>query len=71
MPGAVSYTSTNALGNTTLCYGLSIAKLGAEAAMKQDLGLLEGLNVYKGLVTYEGVAKAHELPFTPAFDAIS
>jgi alanine dehydrogenase len=71
MPGAVSYTSTNALGNTTLCYGLSIAKLGAEAAMKNDHGLLQGLNVYKGFITYEGVALAHKLPYTPALEAIS
>ncbi|MCL2443349.1 MAG: alanine dehydrogenase, partial [Treponema sp.] len=66
MPGAVSYTSTNALSNATLRYGLSIAKLGPEAALKQDLGLLEGLNVYKGLITYQGVAKAHGLSHTPA-----
>jgi len=70
MPGAVSYTSTNALGNTTLRYGLSIAKYGPETAFKQDHGLLEGLNVYKGIVTYEGVAAAHNLPFTPALDAL-
>jgi alanine dehydrogenase len=70
MPGSVSYTSTNALGNTTLSYGLTIAKLGAEAALKQDPGLMEGLNVYKGHITYEGVAKAHNLPYTPALDVI-
>ena len=70
MPGAVSYTSTNALGNATLRYGLSIAKLGPEAAMKADPGLLEGLNVYKGALTFKGVADAHKLPWTPALEAI-
>jgi alanine dehydrogenase len=70
MPGAVSYTSTNALGNATLRYGLLIANLGPEEALKQDAGLLEGLNVYKGLVTYKGVAEAHDLPYTPALDAM-
>jgi len=70
MPGAVSYTSTNALGNETLPYGLSISKLGVEAALKKDVGLLEGLNVYKGQVTYEGVAEAHGLKYTPAADVI-
>jgi len=70
MPGAVSYTSTNALGNATLRYGLSIANLGPEAAMKKDPGLLEGLNVYKGLVTYKGVADAHGLSYTAALDAL-
>jgi len=31
---------------------------------------LEGLNVYKGLLTYKGVADAHGLPYTPALQAI-
>ena len=66
MPGAVSYTSTNALGNATLHYGLSIAKNGLEAALKNDPGLMEGLNTYKGAVTYQGVADALGLPYTPA-----
>jgi alanine dehydrogenase len=70
MPGAVSYTSTNALGNETLRYGLSISKLGVEAALKQDAGLLEGLNVYKGLVTYKGVAEAHGMKYTAASEVV-
>jgi alanine dehydrogenase len=70
MPGAVSYTSTNALGNATLRYGLSIAKHGAEAALKLDAGLMEGLNVYKGVITFKGVAEAHNLPYTPAAEVI-
>jgi len=71
MPGAVSYTSTNALSNATLRYGLSIAKNGAEAALNQDAGLMEGLNVYKGIVTCKGVADAHSLPYTPGPEAIT
>jgi alanine dehydrogenase len=70
MPGAVSYTSTNALGNATLRYGLSMANLGVEAAMKKDTGLLEGLNVYKGVITYRGVAEAQSLSYTPPLEVI-
>ncbi|MCL2128643.1 MAG: alanine dehydrogenase, partial [Treponema sp.] len=70
MPGAVSYTSTNALGNATLRYGLSMANKGLEKALKEDPGLLEGLNIYKGAVTYRGVAEAHGLPCTPAIEAV-
>ena len=70
MPGAVSNTSTNALVNANLRYGLSIADLGAEGALKKDPGLLEGLNVYKGALTYQGVATAHGLPFTPALQVL-
>ncbi|AEF86120.1 alanine dehydrogenase [Treponema primitia ZAS-2] len=71
MPGAVANTSTNALANATLNYGLSIADLGVAGALKKDKGLLEGLNTYKGKITYEGVAKAHNLPYVPATDALT
>jgi len=64
MPGAVSNTSTNALGNATLSYGLKIADLGAEGAMKADKHLMNGLNVYKGKVCHASVAEAHGLTFT-------
>lgn len=70
MPGAVSYTSTNALNNATLHYGLMIAKYGPEAAMNNDPGLLEGLNVYKGYVTCPGVAEAHNIDYINANEAI-
>jgi alanine dehydrogenase len=70
MPGAVANTATLALGNATLNYGLSIADLGVEAALKKDPGLLEGLNVYKGKITYQGVAQAHGLSYTPALDVL-
>ena len=70
MPGAVSYTSTNALGNATLRHGLSIAKHGAETALMLDQHLLDGLNVYKGAVTYKGVGEAHGLPYISAADVI-
>jgi alanine dehydrogenase len=71
MPGAVANTSTNALANATLNYGLSIADLGVAEALRKDKGLLEGLNTFKGSVTYEGVAKAHNLKYVPASEALS
>ena len=58
MPGAVARTSTLALANATLPYGLKIAKLGVEAACKADKGLMEGLNCYDGKITFKGVAEA-------------
>jgi alanine dehydrogenase len=71
MPGAVSNTSTNALVNANLRYGLSIADLGVEKALLRDPGLLEGLNVYKGKITFRGVAEAHGLPYTQAAELLS
>ena len=70
MPGAVSCTSTNALTNATLQYGLSIAKHGPQAALQKNPFLLEGLNVYRGKITYKNVAEAHNIDYVPAIEAI-
>ncbi len=56
MPSAVARTSAFALNNATLPYILKLAKHGLNALQK-DLGFLEGLNVYKGHVTYKEVAE--------------
>lgn len=66
MPGAVARTSTMALVNATLPYGLKIAELGAEAACKADAGLMQGVNCYAGKCTFKGVADALGLEYTPA-----
>jgi len=63
MPGAVARTSAFALNNATLPFALKLAKLGAEAAMKADPHLANGLNVYKGKITHKAVAEALDLPF--------
>lgn len=75
MPGGVARTSTLALNNATLPFGLAIANKGAEQALKDDIHLANGLNVYKGLVTCQGVVDALgeslSLEYTPALRAIS
>ena len=58
MPGAVPRTSTIALTNTTLSYGLKIAKDGLEAACKDSRAILLGVNCYDGKVTNKNVADA-------------
>lgn len=64
MPGAVPRTSTFALSNVTLPYGLRLADKGIDAA-RSDPALAKGVNVYKGKVTYQAVADAFGLPYTP------
>jgi alanine dehydrogenase len=66
MPGAVPHTSTLALTNSTFPYVLRIANLGAREALKQDVGLAEGLNTWLGQLTYRGVAESQQRPWIPA-----
>ena len=58
MPGAVPRTSTIALTNATLSYGLKIAKDGLEAACKDSRAILLGVNCYDGRMTNKNVADA-------------
>ncbi len=58
MPGAVPRTSTYALSNATLPYAAKLAKLGFAEAVRQIPELAKGVNIYKGKVTYQGVADA-------------
>lgn len=58
MPGGVARTSTMALNNATLPFGIALANKGAKQAMLDDPHLLNGLNVHQGLVTYKAVVDA-------------
>ena len=58
MPGGVPRTSTLALTNATLPYGLRLARDGWKAACRNDPALKLGLNVVEGKVVYPGVAEA-------------
>ena len=63
IPGAVARTSTFALTNATLPYALQIANKGFEKAIEDNEALKKGVNLLKGKLTYEAVAKAHDLDF--------
>ncbi len=62
MPGAYARTSTFALNNCTIRYGLQLANKGCEEACKSNAALRKGLNMYKGIITYASVADAF-VPF--------
>ena len=70
MPGAVPLTSSHALNNATLAYGLALADYGVEA-LKSNEHLRNGLNVHEGKVTYEAVAKALDLPYIEPLKALN
>ncbi|HAQ57138.1 MAG TPA: alanine dehydrogenase [Acholeplasmatales bacterium] len=63
MPGAVPRTSTIALNNATIRYGLAIANMGIETACKAHKAIKAGVNTYDGKCTCKGVADAFGLPF--------
>lgn len=56
MPGAVPRTSTIALTNATLKYGLEIAGKGLEAACRSNDVIYSGINTYDGKLTCKNVA---------------
>jgi alanine dehydrogenase len=64
MPGAVPYTSTEALTNATLPYALQLASKGWKKACTESEPLKKGLNMINGNIVYKGVADAFNLPFT-------
>jgi alanine dehydrogenase len=68
MPGAVPVTSTKALTNVTLPYVQAIADKGLSRAIADDQALAKGVNTLAGKLTYEAVADAHGLPYTPLAD---
>ena len=58
MPGAVPYTSTVALANTTIRYGLMMADQGLEKAVENDSGLRNGVNIYDHRCVNANVARS-------------
>ena len=65
MPGAVPITSTAGLTNVTLPYVEQIADLGVRDAIARSRPLGRGVNVFEGKLTYEAVAQAHGLDYSP------
>ncbi|QOZ23670.1 MULTISPECIES: alanine dehydrogenase [Bradyrhizobium] len=64
MPGAVPLTSSQALNNATLPFGLALANKGFSAVLESP-HLRAGLNVHRGRLTYKAVAESLGLPFSP------
>ncbi len=65
MPGGVPRTSTMALNKATLPMLIKLADQGYQKTLKENKNYLAGLNVFKGEITYKGVADAFNLKYTP------
>jgi alanine dehydrogenase len=70
MPGAVPLTSSHALNNATLRFGLTLASEGL-AGLRKDPHLRDGLNVHRGKVTCEPVANSLGLPYQAPLEALA
>jgi alanine dehydrogenase len=64
MPGAVPLTSSQALNNATLPFGLALANDGF-AAVTQNPHLRAGLNVHRGRITNKAVAESLGMSCSP------
>lgn len=63
MPGSTPRTSTVALTNATLKYGLMIANHGLKEACTRDAGIKNAINVLDGRCTHPNVAFSLDLPY--------
>ena len=70
MPGAVPLTSSHALNNATLPFGLQLADRGL-AALAENPHLRAGLNIHRGAITHPAVAAALDLPYKVAEGAVA
>jgi len=71
MPGAVPYTSTLALTGATLPYAVELANKGWKVAVRDNLELALGVNVFDGKIVYKAVADAFNMEYTPFEPAIA
>ncbi len=71
MPAIVPHTSTYALTNATLSYGLEIADRGFPLAFQENDALARGLNTFDGKITHEGVANAFGLSLAPLEEVLA
>ncbi len=70
LPSAVALSASIALNNASLPYILALADKGYKMACLEEPGLLSGLNVCQGKVTYESVAKIIGATYEPASEIL-
>ena len=70
MPGSVPRTSTIALTNATLRYGLQIAASGLEEAVKANKAIALGVNCYDGKIVNKNVSKALDIEYVDIAELI-
>jgi len=64
MPGAVPYTSTLALSNSTFKYVYKLANSNLRNNLSDIHELRSGVNIYKGNITHQAVANSFDLKYS-------
>ena len=70
MPGCVPTTSSHALNNATLPYGLALAHGGLKA-IAENPGLLAGLSTHLGKLASAPVAESLNMAYTPPLELLA
>jgi alanine dehydrogenase len=70
MPGGVARSAAFALNNATLPYVRRLAAMGLEA-LRDDAHFRTGLNVHRGVITHEAVARDLGYEFVPAAEMLN
>lgn len=65
IPGAVPRTATRALENSTLPYIIALADKGYRTALREDENFRNGLNIHRGRITHEIVARELNHAYVP------
>ena len=68
MPGAVPRTSTLSLNTATIPYIVRLANLGVNDFCNESIHNLNGLNTYKGKLTYKPVSEAFNFSYSKPQD---
>ena len=71
MPGGVPRTSTIALNKATLPFLSKLADKGYKNALREDKNFLDGLNIFKGQVTYKAVADVFGYKYVSPSEALT
>jgi alanine dehydrogenase len=70
MPGAFPRSSTFALVNATLPFGLLLADRGWKQAARESAPIKDGINIVQGKIVYRQVAEALDMSYTDIHDLL-
>ena len=71
MPGILGNTSSVSMSNATYPYVLRLANAGLDTTVLEDSAISWGVTTLNGHLTHPAVAKALNLDYVPAIEALA